>query len=942
MNFKATEEQVKAVELVNEFRTLKLNALAGASKTTTCTLIAKANPVQSLYLAYNKTMAEDAKGRFPDHVEIRTTHSLAYKTFGRKYAHKLKRPAGAYQNVAWTGSEVARKFGIASGFIRSTGKVITASSIGACVVATLARFEHSADETVDMKHVSLAPIPQKKQASIDFPEAKLKAEILKHAKALWEERLNTSSPVMITHDTYLKLYQLSKPDLSDYQMIYLDEYQDTNECVHSIAMMQNKSTLIAVGDKYQAIYCQPPGTKVKAVVGTKQGKGRQPIHEDKNIEDLAVGDLVVSYSTSKTHLHTAGKRITKHGSREYEDDLIVVSVDGSVTKYTKDHECIVKIGDYNKGKYVCYLMRKDNKFRVGVVPFFYRGGGFGPAMRAAAEGAESFWILGVHDRKEQALLQESVLSYKYGIPQTCFIGREYGMVNMDVELFWKEFDDLTPAAKRLLEDFGLSFVDPVWKAAEGKKRGNITTRVHFEIKAVNLFDGLEMAILSRVKGKGKIQPSAWMPIKTSKEFYQGLVYSLEVEDDHTYFADGVLTHNCWRGAVNMMERLDWPESQLTKSFRFGQKLADLANEILRDQKTLEYRTQMLGFEERDTEVLCGMEWWEKSKQHEQYTKLYRTNSNLIADAIEDISAGKKVALQVNTGDFIRCLQSGVALKQGNKSAVKHDIFMGFDNWKEFEDEATGNHEYGRLYRIITEGDVSRIISILENYAQPKEYEILYSTAHKAKGLEWDVVVLADDFPSPLTKDGSWAGLTQEEQNLLYVAATRAKKTLVKNSSIEEMLLHYEQKEEMQDDCAMLGITVRGMSILSADHLLPGDLERTLDTILGSDKELEAIESMQDDEIYPEGVDCGLTTRFSSMYNDSKLLPSFTGYVTRPIPAPSLEKQVELTMASEFGYTMTDMDRFIEGPVPDQNNDEACDKNHWSRAGAEHWHTPYED
>lgn len=653
MNFKATEEQVKAVELVNEFRTLKLNALAGASKTTTCTLIAKANPVQSLYLAYNKTMAEDAKGRFPDHVEIRTTHSLAYKTFGRKYAHKLKRPAGAYQNVAWTGSEVARKFGIASGFIRSTGKVITASSIGACVVATLARFEHSADETVDMKHVSLAPIPQKKQACVDFPEAKLKLEILKHAKALWEERLNTSSPVMITHDTYLKLYQLSKPDLSDYQMIYLDEYQDTNECVHSIAMMQNKSTLIAVGDKYQAIYG-------------------------------------------------------------------------------------------------------------------------------------------------------------------------------------------------------------------------------------------------------------------------------------------------WRGSVNAMEKLSWPESQLTKSFRFGQKLADLANELLRDQKTLEYRTKMLGFEEKTTDVLNAIEWYEIKDKIGKYTKLYRTNSNLIADAIEDIQAGKAVAIQVNTGDFIRCLQSGIALKQGNKSAVKHDIFMGFDNWKEFEDEATGNHEYGRLYKIITEGDVSRIISILENYTQPKEYEILYSTAHKAKGLEWDVVVLADDFQSPLTKDGDWAGLGQEEQNLLYVAATRAKKMLVKNSSIEEMLLHYEQKEEMQDDCATLGITVRGMSILSADHLLPGDLERTLDTILGSDKELEAIESMQDDEIYPDGVDCGLTTRFSSMYNDSKLMPSFTGYVTRPIPAPSLEKQTELTMASEFGYIMTDLDKFVEGDIPDQNNDEASDKNHWSRAGAEHWHTPYED
>lgn len=61
MSFKATEEQVKAVELTNEYRTLKLSALAGAAKTSTCTLVAEANPVQSLYLAFNKTMADDAQ-----------------------------------------------------------------------------------------------------------------------------------------------------------------------------------------------------------------------------------------------------------------------------------------------------------------------------------------------------------------------------------------------------------------------------------------------------------------------------------------------------------------------------------------------------------------------------------------------------------------------------------------------------------------------------------------------------------------------------------------------------------------------------------------------------------------------------------------------------------------------------------------------------------------
>lgn len=823
MSFTPTQEQQEAVAMSHVVRNLKLSALAGSAKTSTCVLIAEANPCPSLYLAFNKTMAQDAAGRFPDWVEVRTTHSLAYKVFGRQYSHKLTRPAGAYQNVGWTGSEVARLLHIPSQIIRSTNEIVTSNSIGACVILTVGNFEHSADEELSKKHVSLMAIPSKKQTRADFPKKKLEAEILKSAQSLWRKRTDLLSPVLISHDTYLKLYQLSKPDLSQYEMIYLDEYQDTNPCVHAIAMQQVKSNMIAVGDKFQAIYCQPPGTKVKAVVGTKEGKGRQPIHEDKNIEDLIVGDLVVSYNTSKTHLHTAGKRITKHGSREYRDDLIVVSVDGSVTKYTKDHECIVKIGNHNKGKYVCYLMRKGNKFRVGVVPFFYRRGGFGPAMRAAAEGAKSFWILGIHDCKEQALLQESVLSYKYGIPQTCFVGREYGMVNMDVELFWKEFDDLTPNAKRLLEDFSLSFVDPVWKAAEGKKRGNITTRLAFEIKAVNLFDGLEMAILSRVKGKGKIQPSAWMPIKTSKEFYQGLVYSLEVEDDHTYFADGVLTHNCWRGAVNAMDMVNWPESGLTKSFRFGQEIADVANEILRDNKTGEYRTKMQGFEKVSTKVLSKWDWT-KEDSIWPVTKIYRTNAHLIGDAIEDMVAGKKVAIQIDVQNFIKCLESGIALMNGEKSKVKHDVFVGFDNWKEFKEEAEHNQECQKLLRLITGGDIGKILGTLRNYRVPKTFEVKYSTAHKMKGLEDDIVWLADDFPSAYDKNGNWVGLTQEEQNILYVALTRAKKVLVKNSTIEEILCYYQESKE---DVGAIGVTIG--SIQSFDYDLQNDpLRRAID------------------------------------------------------------------------------------------------------------------
>jgi len=51
-------------------------------------------------------------------------------------------------------------------------------------------------------------------------------------------------------------------------------------------------------------------------------------------------------------------------------------------------------------------------------------------------------------------------------------------------------------------------------------------------------------------------------------------------------------------------------------------------------------------------------------------------------------------------------------------------------------------------------------------------DVTISSAHKSKGLEWDKVILADDFR---TIDAP--GYSDEESNLLYVAVTRAREVL---------------------------------------------------------------------------------------------------------------------------------------------------------------------
>lgn len=248
-----TQEQQDIVQAVTDGKSIKVSASAGSSKTTTLVMVAEALVRPMLYLTFNKAMADEAKEKFPGWVEVRTTHSLAYQAIGYKYQEKLKRPMGAYVNVCGTASEVAKFFKIRP-MEYLEGKWITSAAIGYAVISTVKAFECSDDSKIDSSHVSMYALSTKRRESFgkDFIREYC-AVVLKNAKALWELRTNLKSKVLAEHDTYLKLYQLSKPDLSNYDVLMVDEFQDTNMCVVDIVKRQ-KGQVVIVGDPSQAIY----------------------------------------------------------------------------------------------------------------------------------------------------------------------------------------------------------------------------------------------------------------------------------------------------------------------------------------------------------------------------------------------------------------------------------------------------------------------------------------------------------------------------------------------------------------------------------------------------------------------------------------------------------------------------------------------------------------
>lgn len=275
-----------------------------------------------------------------------------------------------------------------------------------------------------------------------------------------------------------------------------------------------------------------------------------------------------------------------------------------------------------------------------------------------------------------------------------------------------------------------------------------------------------------------------------------IIYLDEAQDSNPCLLDIVLKQQCkivmvgdgyqsiyaWRGAVNAMSVgvKQWKESLLSTSFRYGKNIAYIANCILGISHSSDSKVK--GYKELDN--------WFTDKQNiaslitkDQHTRIYRTNASLINDAVSALASGVSCRIEVDTKDFVRLLQSAIYLKQNRIDDVSHEDIIPYSSWSEFEEDA----QFSTIVSIIKQGGVFDIINTLKAYKHPKNPQVTFTTAHKSKGREWETVLLASDFKSNTTKEGEWIGLDDQERNLLYVAATRATKNLIVNSTVLEFV-----------------------------------------------------------------------------------------------------------------------------------------------------------
>lgn len=231
--------------------------------------------------------------------------------------------------------------------------------------------------------------------------------------------------------------------------------------------------------------------------------------------------------------------------------------------------------------------------------------------------------------------------------------------------------------------------------------------------------------------------------------------------------DGNQSIYSWRGCVNAMQQAAVVHrAYLTRSFRFGQEIADVANVILSKLDTV---MRLQGTPKRTSSV---------TDLDDARAVLCRTNATAVRRLFSAVAQGKHPTLLGGGGDVLAFADAARDLKQGKRTS--HPDLMCFESWGEVQSyvaEDPSGDEIALLVKLVDDYGPDLIIHALGHAPNEAEADVVLSTAHKAKGREWPSVVLAEDFD-----ESDQHPLSDEEMRLLYVACTRAQESLDPYSS----------------------------------------------------------------------------------------------------------------------------------------------------------------
>ncbi|KWD85124.1 ATP-binding domain-containing protein [Burkholderia ubonensis] len=242
--FKPTAEQHAILDAVARGGDVKIKAYAGAGKTSTLGLVAdRLAGKRGTYLAFNREIADQARRRFPSHVQASTVHSRAYASAAPALRSRMRlHPEPPH--------ELAHRYGLGPMRVSSVYDKpveIMPFEIGQMISDGLGRFCRSAQTWPAAAHI---PVDEK---IADDAAAAVREWLLPYVVRLWGEASDPRGRSAVSPDVLLKLWAQANPRI-DADFILFDEAQDSDGVMLSVLELQRHAQIVYVGDPYQQIY----------------------------------------------------------------------------------------------------------------------------------------------------------------------------------------------------------------------------------------------------------------------------------------------------------------------------------------------------------------------------------------------------------------------------------------------------------------------------------------------------------------------------------------------------------------------------------------------------------------------------------------------------------------------------------------------------------------
>jgi len=249
----------------------------------------------------------------------------------------------------------------------------------------------------------------------------------------------------------------------------------------------------------------------------------------------------------------------------------------------------------------------------------------------------------------------------------------------------------------------------------------------------------------------------------------------------------------WRHAVNSLESTGLEKLYLTNCFRFNDKVAETANQILKWKNVIGRASS--------TPDLVGARFVYPDPFPEKYGTaiIARTNMGLLNAGISLIDENHP---HMNSIFFEGNFDSYAFNENGDSISDVYNCFLNkrheiksnmiknmrsFNELKEYSEMTNDNSLQVQID--LVEKYKGKLLGLLKtlskrNAEHRDKAEMIFTTAHRAKGMEYDEVAIVDDFNTiqdlkqKIEQKQMSISRAAEEINLLYVAVTRSRGTLL--------------------------------------------------------------------------------------------------------------------------------------------------------------------